>query len=232
MASSPGGTSPSLRLRRGLPADAEACGRICYDAFRAIAERHGFPPDFPSPADAVTTSGASSPTLGSTRSLPSRTAASSGATSWTSGPRSRGLARSPSTPGFRMPGSAGDSCWRRSARAGAATPGVRLLQSAYHNRSLSLYTMLGFNVREPVVTLQGAAIGAEVPGYTVRPAGEHDLEAGNRVCGAVHGHDRSGELLRCHQGGNARVVEHGGGSRATQRGSPSSPTRSARATRT
>ena len=49
MASSPGGTSPSLRLRRGLPADAEACGRICYDAFRAIAERHGFPPDFPSP---------------------------------------------------------------------------------------------------------------------------------------------------------------------------------------
>lgn len=57
MATSPGGTSPSLGLRRGLPADAEACGRICYAALRAIAERHGFPPDFPSPADAVATVG-------------------------------------------------------------------------------------------------------------------------------------------------------------------------------
>ena len=57
MATTKGGTSPSLVLRSGAPADAEACGRICHDAFRAIAERHGFPPDFPSPADAVATVG-------------------------------------------------------------------------------------------------------------------------------------------------------------------------------
>jgi hypothetical protein len=53
MAASPIGTPTSLGLRPGTPADAEACGRICYEAFRAIAERHGFPPDFTSPADAV-----------------------------------------------------------------------------------------------------------------------------------------------------------------------------------
>src|SRR5690348_10987487 len=33
--------------------DAEACGRICYEAFRAIAEHHGFPPDFPAPETAI-----------------------------------------------------------------------------------------------------------------------------------------------------------------------------------
>src|SRR2546425_2480673 len=40
-------------------------------------------------------------------------------------------------------------------------PGVRLLQAAYHNRSLSLYAKLGFEVREPIVTLQGAPVGEE-----------------------------------------------------------------------
>lgn len=34
-------------------------------------------------------------------------------------------------------------------------PGVRLVQAAYHNRSLSLYAKLGFTVREPLAVLQG-----------------------------------------------------------------------------
>jgi hypothetical protein len=29
--------------------DVETCGRICYEAFKSISERHNFPPDFPSP---------------------------------------------------------------------------------------------------------------------------------------------------------------------------------------
>jgi hypothetical protein len=40
--------SEAIRLREGEPADAAECGRICYEAFRLIAEAHGFPPDFPS----------------------------------------------------------------------------------------------------------------------------------------------------------------------------------------
>ncbi len=38
-----------IKLRPGTPADAENCGRICYNAFKTIAETHGFLPDFPSP---------------------------------------------------------------------------------------------------------------------------------------------------------------------------------------
>src|SRR5256714_14182184 len=34
--------------------------------------------------------------------------------------------------------------------------GVRLVQAAYHNRSLSLYAKLGFIVREPLDCLQGS----------------------------------------------------------------------------
>src|SRR5207245_2421839 len=43
----------NLTLRPGTPADAERCGTICYEAFKAIADRHRFPPDFPSPQAAV-----------------------------------------------------------------------------------------------------------------------------------------------------------------------------------
>ena len=37
--------------------------------------------------------------------------------------------------------------------------GVRLLQAGFHNRSLSLYTSLGFVTREPVSILQGKPLG-------------------------------------------------------------------------
>lgn len=35
-------------VRPGRPADTEACGRICYEAFAGVARHHNFPPDFPS----------------------------------------------------------------------------------------------------------------------------------------------------------------------------------------
>ncbi|MDQ1514726.1 MAG: hypothetical protein QOE80_556, partial [Actinomycetota bacterium] len=37
-----------VTVRRGTPEDAGACGRICYEAFAAVAAAHGFPCDFPS----------------------------------------------------------------------------------------------------------------------------------------------------------------------------------------
>ena len=39
----------SIDLRPGTAADAHACGTICYEAFKAVAVAHNFPPDFPSP---------------------------------------------------------------------------------------------------------------------------------------------------------------------------------------
>src|SRR5689334_19160051 len=45
--SSPARSASKVTLRRATAADVEPCGRICYHAFRTIAEKHGFPPDFP-----------------------------------------------------------------------------------------------------------------------------------------------------------------------------------------
>jgi hypothetical protein len=32
-----------VALRSGASGDAQRCGLICYEAFRTIADRHGFP---------------------------------------------------------------------------------------------------------------------------------------------------------------------------------------------
>ena len=39
----------TIELRRPQPEHITELGRICYEAFKDIAEAHGFPPDFDSP---------------------------------------------------------------------------------------------------------------------------------------------------------------------------------------
>jgi hypothetical protein len=88
--------------------------------------------------------------------------------------------------------------------------GIRLVQAAYHGRSLSLYTKLGFDTREPLSTMQGPALQMEIAGHPVRSASEGDLDACNKLCFKVHGHNRNRELLDAINEGTATVVEHGG----------------------
>jgi hypothetical protein len=83
---------------------------------------------------------------------------------------------------------------------------VRLVQAAYHSRSLSLYTKLGFVAREPLAVLQGKPIAAS----SARAAKETDLETANDLCRRVHGHDRAQELLEAIRAGTATVVEREG----------------------
>ena len=37
-----------IAIRAATDNDATACGRICYEGFRTVGERYGFPPTFPS----------------------------------------------------------------------------------------------------------------------------------------------------------------------------------------
>ena len=85
---------------------------------------------------------------------------------------------------------------------------MRLVQTAYHNRSFSLYAKLGFEMREPLSLMVGTPIGESIPGYTVRAATDADLEACNGLCIAVHGLDRGGELRDAIATAAPTVVEH------------------------
>lgn len=88
--------------------------------------------------------------------------------------------------------------------------GMRLVQAAYHNRSLSLYSVLGFDVREPLSCMQGRPREKNVSGCAVRLAHSADLETCNALSRRVHGFDRSKELADAIQQQTASVVEREG----------------------
>jgi L-amino acid N-acyltransferase YncA len=88
--------------------------------------------------------------------------------------------------------------------------GIRLVQAAFHNRSLSLYASLGFDVREPLSCVQGRPRERNVPGCEVRPAEVDDLDACNLLSHQVHGFDRGAELAQGIADKTAVVVERAG----------------------
>ena len=201
--------SDSIVLREAASGDTEELGRICYEAFRAIALAHGFAPDFPDPGLATQVVGflVEHPGFyGAVAEVDGRVVGSSFLDE-----RSTIASVGPITidPAAQDAG-AGRALMERMLERGARFPGTRLLQVAYHNRSLSLYARLGFEVREPCVTMQGPAVGETLPGHEIRAATEADLDACNRLCFRVHGHDRSGELADAVEHGLASVVEREG----------------------
>lgn len=200
-----------LKLRPGTPEDAEACGRICYEAFTAIATKHSFPPD----VAADTAVGLISMLLGHP-GFYSVVAESNGQVVGSNFLDERSLITGvgPITvdPAIQD-GGVGRALMQDMMRRATerSAPGIRLVQSAYHNRSLSLYAKLGFQARELLACVQGAPPPqGEIPGYRTRPATPSDVEACNALCRRVHGHDRTGELTDALGAGSALVVEHDG----------------------
>jgi predicted N-acetyltransferase YhbS len=202
----PAGGEATIRPATGE--DGERCGKIFFEAFAAIAGRHNFPIEPGSPD--FTRYKASQMLAGDGWSA--LVAESHGAVVGCAfiderdaisgiGPvvvdpvaQDAGVGRALMEEALRRQGE------RRAA-------GVRLVQTAYHYRSLALYSKLGFAVREPLSVLQGAAPAVSVPGRAIRRAIESDLAACGEVCLRVHGHDRNGELRDAIVAGSARVVE-------------------------
>ncbi len=199
----------SVRLRQGTIDDAITCGPICYTAFKAIADQHNFPPDFPAPEITTTllSEFLSHPNMyGVVAELDGRVVGSNFADE-----RSIIAGIGPITvdPAVQDRGIGRELMHHVLERITRKRfSGCRLVQAAYHNRSLSLYSKLGFTAREPLSTMQGSPLSVQIPGYTVRPATTRDLDACNQVCLSVHGHDRSGELLDALKQGTVAVVEH------------------------
>jgi predicted N-acetyltransferase YhbS len=197
-----------ITIRRATAADGPDCGRICYGAFASVANRHGFPADFPS-VEAATLFASQliahpgffgivaehdGVVVGSNFLDERSTIFGVGPITVDPEVQDHQIGRALMTPVLDE--------W-----AARGAPGVRLLQVAYNNRSMSFYAKLGFDIREPFAALQGEPVAARIPGYTVRGATQQDLDACNALCVHVHGHDRSGELQDALSHAAASVVE-------------------------
>jgi len=212
MSGEPSQPEENVTIRKARPEDAPSCGRICYEAFHKINADHGFPPDIP---DAGVAGGLLS-TMFSHAGFWCVVAELNGRIVGSNclDERSSVFGVGPVTV---EPGGQNHGVGRRLMQAvldrsrERKVPSVRLLQSAFHSRSLSLYTKLGFDVREPMSVMQGPPLRSSISGCTVRAAALGDLDAANRVCERVHGHSRSGELSDAIVNGTAVVVERQGG---------------------
>ena len=201
--------SPSdVMIRAATPDDSSACGQICYDAFFKINTAHGFPCDFPGPEVTIGLLGKTFASPGfycvvaemggrivGSNALDERSIiAGVGPASIDPGAQNLGLGR-------KLMQVVMDRANERRAA------GIRLVQAAFHNRSLSLYTGLGFDIREPLSCLQGPPLQRNIPGCIVRPAKSTDLDACNALSRRVHGFDRGTELAQAIQQNTATVVE-------------------------
>jgi predicted N-acetyltransferase YhbS len=134
----------TLVIRRATPADAEVCGRICFEAFGTLADKHNFPQDFPSPEIPIHV-------LSTMFSHPSFF----GVVAEQNGKIIGSNCLDERTPIAGVgpitidPGTQNRSVGRQLMQAVIARAserrfaGVRLVQAAYHNRSLSLYAKPG-----------------------------------------------------------------------------------------
>jgi len=202
---------PEVVVRTAAPDDSSACGRICYAAFSKISGAHGFPCDFPGPEAAAGVLSAMFSSSGfycvvaeiegrivGSNSLDER-AVIAGVGPITVDPSAQNLGI-----GRKLMQAVMDRANERRA------VGLRLVQAAFHNRSLSLYTRLGFDVREPLSCVQGRPLERSLPGCVVRPAQPTDLDACNALSRRVHGFDRGAELAQAIQRNTAAVVERNG----------------------
>ena len=202
---------PDVIIRPATPDDSSSCGRICYSAFSAISAAHGFPCDLPGPQAATGLLSMTFSSPGFFCVVAERAGRIVGSNCLDERSIIAGVGPitvDPNTQNLGVGRKLMQAVMQRANERRAA--GIRLVQAAFHNRSLSLYTNLGFDVREPLSCIQGRPIERTVPGCQTRRAQLSDLDACNALSHRVHGFDRSAELAHAIEQNTATVVERHG----------------------
>ena len=189
-----------VALRQPDHDDAGELARIVFEAFGDIHDHHRFERDFPAIEAAQAMMGAWVPHPGIWGVVAEAGGRIVGSNFLDERDPIRGVGPITIDPQAQNSG-VGRRLMEAVIERGADAPGIRLLQDAFHMRSLSLYTSLGFDVKASCVVMQGTPQGAPVDGVEVRPVTADDVEECAVLCKKVHGFERTGALRD--------AVEHG-----------------------
>lgn len=186
-------TAPGVTLRAPEASDAQALGRICFEAFGALHDHHRFLRDFPTleSAEGLIGTWISHPSIWGV--VAERDGRPVGSNFLDERDPIRGVGPITVQPEGQNAG-VGRRLMEAVIERGTGASGVRLLQDAFHLRSLGLYQSLGFDVKEPVALLTGRPRSGAVEGVEVRPLTEQDLAECEALCRTVHGFERTNEL--------------------------------------
>ncbi len=186
-----------MAIRTIEQADAEMCGKIGFEAHKAISSAHGYPSEQPSIEFAV---GMIRTLLANPYSrgfLAEREGKVLGSIFFHIFPPSPVAAIGPLTVEPSAEGGVGRALMEAALMEARKRDynQVRLIQSPSHLRSFALYTKCGFALREPLFLMQGSPSPSTLQKkYDIRAAELRDISACNQICVSIHGFSRELEL--------------------------------------
>ena len=183
----------NIRIRPMNQEDVETCGRICYEAFKNIAGSHHFRPDFPAPEATIqlTQAFCASPHIFSV--VAESDGKIVGANHlWEYDPI-RAVGPITVDPSAQAKG-AGRKLMEAVVEHGKGSAGIRLCQDSFNMTSLSLYASVGFDVKEPLVMMEGKLEGKLPSDIEVRPIRAEDFPTCEALSRKAHGFERINEL--------------------------------------
>lgn len=164
-----------------------------FEAFTKVAEPHGFPADIPSMERGVSLA----TFMINHPSFYGSVAESEGKVVGSSFLDERDEIRSVLVitvdPHFQG-GGVGRQLMDGLLKRGKGSLGIRLVQDPHNPLALSLYTSLGFDVKELLAMMIGRPSGPLPSGFEVRRLHEEDIPQCARLCREVHGVERTNEL--------------------------------------
>ncbi len=183
----------TIELRQARAEDVPELGRICYEAFKDLSDRHGFPSDFASveftqrvvgmqvQLETVYSIGAfdgAGEPKGSSFINMWGDVAGIGPVSVDTGAQGEGIGR------LLMEGVIAHA-------RGQGYEMIRLCQDSYNMQSLALYASLDFDTKEPIAHLALSSEGEPDPAF--RPATPADVPAMDELCRNIYRISRKGE---------------------------------------
>jgi GNAT superfamily N-acetyltransferase len=183
-----------VTLRRAAPADVPTLGRIHYEAFRGIQEPHGFwNPAFINPEASSKGIRAMVANPGIYGVVAERDGRILGSNFLDERDPVRGIGPITVDPNTQNRG-VGRLLMSEVLDRAAGAVSVRLVQESFHMRSLSLYTTLHFDVKEPLLVMGGKPRTQPLPEVRIRPLELKDVEECGALCRRVHKFERTAEV--------------------------------------
>lgn len=183
----------NIILRPAVAADTETCGRIMYEAFKGITDRHGFPPHFATVEVAIQRANFSINHPAIFGVVAENDGQVIGSNFLDERDAIRGLGPITVDPQVQVRGIGRHLMQAVLERARRAV-GIRLVQDSFNMLSVSLYASFGFDVKEPLLLMRGNLNGKLPSGIVVRPLEADDLSECAVLCRKVHGFDRLNEM--------------------------------------
>jgi predicted N-acetyltransferase YhbS len=201
----------NITIRPGIEGDALACGRVCFRAFLALADRHGFPPFYPTLKYTVSTIREKLTDLnfyGVVAESKGRIVGSSFLDERSDVAALGPVSVESDVASTQVRQMFFEDAINRSEEMGRTT--LRTIEESYDSRTVRQAERLGFETSEALVLMSGIVSSLRLAGDTVRTAKESDLDVCREISKEFFGYDRSTEILDAIRKTKASVVVRNG----------------------